>query len=285
MQERKQQRERKRPPFFEKGKLAFLKSGHTLTHGKYYGCGKKKKGKKKELCNFDEKTIKVESLERNFARFVMREFEIQGPEKWPVLKKVMGMILHDHVDDMLNDPDTPGVFFDEAMTDAKRNLESGNMKEFRDDVKNADYALGETIEKDTSLLGGILLGMVIMLAKENMSEMEVGRSFAWLSEKVYLSNTCKIEKIKMGPAGDFVLQYMEKNIPGYSAPSKWLTERRSFPSLNYKEIASMIRVGQTRVDLPSLSIGTFLAPYSKRVISNLPRMTPKDIFKILPRTQ
>ena len=83
----------------------------------------------------------------------------------------------------------------------------------------------------------------------------------------------------MSPEGDFALQYLEKHIPGYAAPSKWLTERHTSLSLDYREVASMIRLGQIRMDLPSISIGAFLAPYSKRVFSTLPRMTPEDALK------
>lgn len=78
---------------------------------------------------------------------------------------------------------TASLFLDEAISDARRDLKSGDAKEFKDDMKNANYALEETVKKDTSLFGGILLGVVMMLAKTDVSEMEVGRSFAWLSEK------------------------------------------------------------------------------------------------------
>lgn len=176
---------------------------------------------------------------------------------------------------------TASLFLDEAISDARRDLKSGDAKEFKDDMKNANYALEETVKKDTSLFGGILLGVVMMLAKTDVSEMEVGRSFAWLSEKVYLSDTGKIEKIKMSLAGDFALQYIEKNVPGYAAPSKWLIERHTFPSLDYKEIASMIRLGTIPKYLPSISLGAFIAPYSKHVISTLPRMTPEEALKMV----
>ena len=79
---------------------------------------------------------------------------------------------------MVNDPNLSGLFFDESVSDAKKALTSSDTKEFRDDMKNANYALTESVENDPSLLGGLLLGIVISLAKTNVSEMEVGRSFA-----------------------------------------------------------------------------------------------------------
>jgi hypothetical protein len=262
-------------PYFRKGELVFQKSGHTLTHNKGYVCSKKQKGQ----CTLPEQRIKVENFERNFSHLA-KSFEIPDEYKLSSVKKMIGDILHGQVDTLLESEDFEHDIFDNAVVLMNEDIEKNDPKQFKADFKDAVDAIEKESDRSTNFLVGILMSAVIAFGKKGISESDAGRFLAYLSEKVYLSDEGKIVKIKLTQCGDFVFQYMRASAPFYTEPFKWFVGERTFPSLDYKEVAKSISAGTFELSIPSMALGATFAK-ATNVIPNILKLDAKKAMQLV----
>ncbi|OGF63108.1 hypothetical protein A2662_02370 [Candidatus Giovannonibacteria bacterium RIFCSPHIGHO2_01_FULL_45_33] len=223
--------------YFPKGALTFFKSEHTLTRDKdYYVCSKKQKG---QCDNPNEKRIKAPVLERNFSRLAMK-FRIPEGNEIFIFKNIYGKILHAYIDEIMesqNDSFGAGV---EAM---KAELKERNMQEFQRALSGTKESFIDEIKNDNlTPITALLTGTMMVLAKKEPSETDVGKLISYLSKKIYLDDNGDISKIKLHKLGSFAIQYIEKLIPGYSRNFfHLLTRSETFESLEFKTVAKNIR--------------------------------------------
>ncbi|MDR3582237.1 MAG: hypothetical protein P4L67_03110 [Candidatus Pacebacteria bacterium] len=262
-------------PYFSKGVLVFKESGHTLTHTKYYVCSKKQKGQ----CRLDEKRIRVESLERNFSRLA-KSFEIPNDYKWPALKNLIGEILHDQVDDLLESDNFHHDIFDNAIVLMDEDIKEKDNRQFQLDAKDAAEAMAKESATKTEFVCGLLLGVIMAFGKRNISESEAGRVLAYLSEKIYLSNNGKIEKIKLHDFGEYAFQYIKQFVPNYTEPFKYFTKGRTFETLRYKEVAEKIRKGKIEIEIPVLAMGATVAK-TTNILARITSLKKEEVLALL----
>ena len=243
-------RAKKHIPYFRKGELVFQESGIRLPITRVM-----RAPKNKGQCKLPEQRIKVENLERNFARLA-KTFEIPDNYKLNTVKKMIGEILHSQIDVLLESDDFEHDIFDNAIVLMDEDIKANDDRRFRSDLKDAVGAIEKESERSINFVVGVLTGTVVAFAKKSVSEADMGRLLAYLSEKVYLSNDGKIVKIKLNDFGDYAFQYMRENIPSYTKPFKWFTEGRTFASLRYRDIAKGISTGKLDLAIPSLAVGS-----------------------------
>jgi hypothetical protein len=260
----------KKIAFFAPGVLAFEKSGHTLTRDKaYYVCSKKQKGQ----CDLPEKRIKTEYLERNFSRLA-KKFELPENEKsYFIRKHVLGKILHDMLDEAMDVADSD--FLDATIEVAKQDIKTGQTKQARIDIRDAKETLQKETDRNPDMVGGLLFGTVMVFGKGKTSENDMGRTLAYFSKKIYLSDEGEIKKIKLHQTGDFIFQFIKKYIPSYQEPAGLLIERENFESLDYKDFAKKIRRGEIKNPIPPLAPWYGFMDIARLIFSNITTMTPE----------
>jgi len=264
--------------YFAPSVITFQQSGHTLTRDKaYYVCSQKQKGK----CKLPEHTLKARNLERSFARFA-KKFEIPHAEKETILiKKVLGKIMHDQVDDWI-ESDAFNEIFEASTEMMKEDIKTGNTKEFNKNAKEAIKSLDDATNTATEYLAGIMTGVAITFASRKISEADAGMTLAWLSEKIYLSDKGKIVNLKLYLVGDFIFQFFRQNITGYGKPFKYILSPRAFENLNYRDVAKKIRRGDIKETLiPPLHFGRAMVTMTNNIFANTFRRNPKKLLESL----
>jgi hypothetical protein len=138
--------------------------------------------------------------------------------KEKVLKKMMRDILYTFVDNLIDNPDFYNLI--SVTTDAmKADLAVGKSNEFiKEDIKTVEEQLTKEAEHNTQLITGIFLAPIVVFAKREPSEIEIGRLLAYLSDKVFLSDNGDIVKVQLRQLGDYIFQCFKKEIPYYTEP-------------------------------------------------------------------
>jgi hypothetical protein len=200
----------KKPPYFKRGTLVYADKGHTLTRdGHYYRCILNCRGK----CAKHNKRIPTETLERAFARKI-KILAINPDVAERILKKILRENLVDvlfGVDDSYSKQEER---FELTLAVAKQDLQdSGKIK--KEDVEEAIDSITKMHQAEyPTILLSFVLGTLRALANTEY-EAETGRTFAFMSKKIVLSNDGKIDQIELELWAWYILNLIDRYIPGY----------------------------------------------------------------------
>lgn len=276
-------RNKKPPRFFPKGSLIFSESSHALTIDKdHYVCSKRQK----KQCRYTEETrIKREVLERAFSRLAMKFRIPNTDENLHIFDKyILGKVLHTLVDEIIEQPhDTE--YFDSTLAVIKEDVEFGDKKQFKEDMRDIKGAYTAKLRQDDILpITTLLLGTSLTFLRPDVSEAQMGRIIAFLSKKIYLSDSGKIKKIELTKLGSYIVQYIDKYIPGYTQSlNHLLIEPVKFESLEFKDIAKKIRKSEIEDMLPYDPFNTTysITMFTKLLFSKIHTLDMKDITQCL----
>lgn len=270
----------KKPPrYFPGGVLVFQESGHKLTKDKgHYVCLQKQKGKCK---NSKEKRIKAELLERNFSRLAMKFALPEGTEDF-IMREVVGKIFHTLIDEFITNI-KQGDHFRMGVEALEAENEAGNKKEFANAFKDAkdSYMHQRMGENKIISFTAILLATTMTLARNQKSETDIGRVISYLSKEIYLSNDGKILKIHLHELGNYIIQYIEKYIPGYTKPLReFLVGIDKFGDLEFKIMAGKLKNEEMRDILPydPFSSTYGVMKFSGYIFGNLMNLNPNELI-------
>jgi hypothetical protein len=267
----------KKYPYFRKGVLAFEKSGHTLTRDRaYYVCSKKQK---RQCVEPEVRTIKAEDLERRFS-YLTKTFMIPEKAKERVIKEMFRGIFSAFVDNLLDSHDFYELIG--LTTDAlKTEVKAGDTTNFKGDAKTIKAQMEKIAEKNTRLITAITLATVIILAKPKPKRDEIGKVIAYLSEKVYLSNDGKITKIVLCPLGDYIFQFLRKQMPEYTKPFKWFAFTRMPDPPPFRKVLDTITTEGLGEMVPPVVASTDVITGMFQVISKMFTMSPEQATNAL----
>jgi len=276
-------RNKKPPRFFPKGSLVFSKSDHALTIDKdYYVCAKRQK----RQCNHAKETrIKREVLERAFSRLAMKFVIPNTDENLHVFDRyILGKVLHTLVDEIIEQPRNT-EYFDSTLAVIKEDVEFGDKKQFKEDMRDIKGAYTAKLRQDDILpITTLLLGTSLTFLRPDVSEIQMGRIIAFLSKKIYLSDSGKIEKIELTKLGSYIIQYIGKYIPEYTKSlNHLLIGTINFESFEFKDIAKKIRRSEIENMLPYDPFNTTysITLFTKLFFSKIHTLDMKDIAQYL----
>jgi len=227
----------KKGPFFASGVLTYGEKGHTLTRDKaYYVCSQRQKGK----CDLHTKAIKADTLEKSFSRFAQKFEIVDDLKEQVVFRKILGGILHGLVDDMIEAP--LSLSLDYSLDEAKKSLAEENMRQFKQDMKDAKEAMARRLkEADPILVSSLTLGIVMTFGRHDVPLTEMGLMPSYLSKQIILDAKGKIEKVELFAIGDYAFQLIRHYAPTYRIPHHQLNTPQQFESLEFKQVAKQIR--------------------------------------------
>lgn len=236
-------------------------------------CSKKQKG----VCENDNETrLKAEIFQRNFSRLAMK-FSIPDGNQAFLSKNMVAKILHAFIDE-ITESNLDTEFFDTTIDVMEQ--ESGiNKKQYKTDFKDAKNSYVAIQNENTILpLASILISVIITFIRQDKSEAEMGAVLAYLSDKVYLSDSGKINKIKFNKLGNYIVQYIQKYLPNYGNSFKHLlTNAEKFETLEFKNVAKLIRKGEMDNLLPydPFQSSYTISKYIKLTFSNILELKPE----------
>ena len=195
-------------PFFKKGQLIFLDSGHKLTESDgYYRCTLDTNHK----CNVGEDQAKKINLERNFANLSMK-FAITGDDTDRVRNTFMREVLCDMIIDVTEkdnrNDEVIDATHDAALADliAGKPLSKSDIKDFKDEFQ----------KQQANEFPLVLVGYIgEALSAFYNAESNKGRFLSFLAKHIYLVNNGKIVQLEMERWGWYILNYIDRYIPNY----------------------------------------------------------------------
>ncbi len=237
----------KAPSYFPKGVLKFAVSGHTLTKsGAYYICSEYQKGR----CKDDqEKRISRENLEKSFSRLAGK-LRIPEGDNEHALNNMMKDILHFQIDYIIDHADN-NEDFDLALECVAEDLRMKKKRQLASDVREAKEAFFKYMKRNTmDVVSSMLVGSVITFAQLKATDTDLGRSLAFLSDEVLITNTGKIKKIKLNTIGSFMFQYIKRGFPSFGESIKTKLGCEPFERLDLKLLAKDLDAGKYEDMIP-----------------------------------
>jgi len=223
------------PPIFNKGRLVFEESGHTLTNiGNYYTCSKKQKG----LCSFeDEKMFEIKKLEDKINKYFsnIKLSDTDGTDLFYEVEKGNLEIQRTSFKKIINKRDNMAETLIAMEQDYNK---TGKIN--RDDVVFLKDQFKDIMELAyPNVLLFHLKGTISNLTKFNYNNKPKypNQSLVNLVSKVYLKNNGRIVGVKIDGLGDYLLQLIEKNNPECLEKANInILNKRTFPSLDLVKV-------------------------------------------------
>lgn len=214
----------KQLPFFKKGCLVFVRSGHELEESsRHYRC--------KEHCKSEsgEQQIKKENLRKNFQYFAEKFcFELEN------IADIGNELLKKHLAKLITS----------AFDGNKQDILDATIASMDRDVKNIKSVRAEKIYEETGAYKGggkikkedittfknifieqqkdlqpMHLFAVLISYMKTLSDpryrKHLGRGLALITKKIYLSDRGKIVEVEFERWGWYILNYIDHHIPGY----------------------------------------------------------------------
>lgn len=268
-------------PIFNKGMLVYEKSGHILTTlKKYYSCAEKQKNK---CSNIEEKMLNRENFERKYKRY-LDDLKID---------KAIGVKIHYNIEKEA--ADMRARLFNEMSE--KRNNMALTLKAMEQDLKHEGKLKARDIdflkEEFSDILkinypAFLVFEMQVVLSfLTSIDHNNYGPGFEnvieTMTEKIYISDSGKITKIKLEGLGDLLFQYLENKIPSCMNKFKIpIIDRIKFPSMNLEEVMKYFKENNFR---NVFSYGPFSSDYSeqehiKRIFQGVKDFKPKEIISL-----
>jgi hypothetical protein len=164
---------------------------------------------------------------------------IPEKSKEKIIKEMFRGIFNAFTDNLIDSP----AFYEliGLTTDAlKVETEMGDVSNFKGDIKTIKEQMEKAADRNTQLITALFLATVIVLAKPKPTRDEIGKVIAYLSEKVYLSNDGDIVKIVLCPLGDYIFQFLKKEMPEYTKPFKWFAPTRMPNPPSFRHVLNTI---------------------------------------------
>ena len=268
-------------PIFNGGMIVYESSGHILTPFKdCYSCAEKQK---RDCSNEKEIMLNRDNFERKFRRYT-NDLKID---------KKAGTNIHfdiqkdcaDLMAKLVNEIEVKRENMDITLKVMEQDLKLGNK------IKPSDLAFLKEEFWDILKINYPAVLIYFMQSvlhfltefKYNTKVRGFDNLFEDMVEKIYISDSGKITKIKFEGLGDYLFQYIEKKIPGYMSKYKIpITERRSFPSLNVDEVMEYFKQNDFRdtITYTNYRSGYYEEKAKKELSKNIKNFKPKQIIEI-----
>ncbi len=193
----------KKIPYFKKGTLVFLESGHKLhLSDRYYRCTKKAQN----ICSANEKRILQKTLETAFSRYASG-LHLKKENSGKYFKQLLKDNLFDLFDDTMFDMDDTDDRIENTTLLIREDLEKKKIMQ-ESDFKELEELHKKQCDNQKPLwLLGYAFGMLKVLVNPN-GKADIGRNLAQLTRHIYLSNDGKIKEIEFEPWGWYILSEM-----------------------------------------------------------------------------
>lgn len=269
----------KKLPYFKPGSLVFRGSGHNLIKdGEYYRCGKASN----QLCDFHDRRVKSETLERAFSRLAKNLHQKQVDLE-PMFKKIMqdGFVeLLFGMDERTLGKDELGEATLEVM---KEDVESGKKIKKSDEEDFYENYMNNLRAEHPIMLFGLALGVGRLIGNK-LPEAEMGRSLALLSKRIYITDRGTIHSIELERWAWYSIQLASKHalldIEKFTEKLKVVNEPDALHRLSVSEAALKFDTE----DFPSALNENFLVPvvmmkYIKESLDNILTEDPEEMKK------
>lgn len=197
--------------FFKEGSLVFLDSKHKLIRsGDYYRCAKDSN----QQCNFDEKQVRSETLERAFSRKAKKLHSDTFPAE-----RTIKRLLRDNFWDVAFGLDDRN-FGNDEIVDSTLLVMKEDVKVKGKVGKSLITDFTDTLDQERKSNYPMMLFSysiaVVRAVSADMTEAEMGRTLALFSKKIHLTHDGKIHSIELERWVWYLLNtVIEKNQTGY----------------------------------------------------------------------
>jgi hypothetical protein len=217
-----------KPPLFKKGSLTFSLSGHYLRESdRHYRCDLSCRGG----CDKKEPQIKKEDMERNFSRYAQK-FVLPTSEKTfkfadDLMKKLFyGIVDGEDWEDVAQKEEYIYKVIDAMKADVKESqpISESDINEIQNPFININ-----SIDNRT------LLNVTLLSVFKSISEPEgqnyLARDIANICQKIYISDTGRIQSVLFEKWGWYILNHVNKSFPEYFG----ILEKNNVKILNKKD--------------------------------------------------
>jgi len=268
-------------PIFNRGVIVYENSNHILTPFKdYYSCAEKQKG---NCSNNNEKMLNRKNFERKFRRYtndLKIDKEAGTKMHFDIQKECADLMAR-----TVNEIESKRKNMDITLKAMEQDLKASNK------IKPSDLAFLKEefwdilIINYPAILIYLMQGMFHSLTEfeYNVEVHGYDNFFENMVEKIYISDSGKITKIKFEGFGDYLFQYMDKKIPGYMGRYKIpIIGKREFPSLNIVEVMEYFKQNNFRDTLTYTNYrsGYYEEKAKKKLFENIKDFKPKQIIEI-----
>jgi hypothetical protein len=242
-------------PFFKPGSLVFYGSGHSLIKdGKNYRCGRDSN----QLCEFEDRRVKAESIERKFSR-LGKSLHTKNLDPDVLIEKLMRENLCDLIfgaEDRINGKNQVA---DATLSVMQQEVIVGKKVKKKDEKDFTDNYINSLRDDHSVMLFGYAIGMIKVFTCD-ISEAEAGRSLAHFSKKIYVTDKNEIHSIELERWAWYVLNaVMERSSPGFLASKSKLKFTNKPDELHNLNIArASLKFGSE--DFPEAIGENFLMP-------------------------
>lgn len=201
-----------KPPFFKKGSLMFTDSSHYLRlSDRNYRCDLDCRGK----CNKNEPQIKKENMERNFSRYSMKFYISEKIDDGSYMIRLTKDTLHE----MIEGEDWEGAVksmdrLDDSIETIKAEFKKSD-KILSEDIKSFEDEFSKLNTVNPKLLLTCMITGVLKSFSEIENETQMGKDLSLLCKRIYITKTGKIKEILLEEWGWYIINLINKKIPGY----------------------------------------------------------------------
>jgi len=111
----------------------------------------------------------------------------------------------------------------------------------------------------------------------------MGKILGYLSEKVYLSDDGKVEEhgIQLCPLGDYIFQFLKKEMPLYREPFKWFAPTKMLNPVSYQTLLTTINTEGLGEMMPPLVVSAHVLAQAFQMFGKLGRSPQETINELV----